>query len=569
MRHKKLNKPTRPTKIAQHASPRKDHGPVEGLPEGVRHVDDLSVLVTEDLAKQLLGWVVDTTHVKTGFLFNDTGDAKLGKVWCTKNTKNRWIDMGCTYKYAQDQLLKRWRKNGEPIILGETGEVVSGQKRLVGLVVANALLKANPARYGHLWPGGEVTFESVIIGGVSEDHDTIRTIDNVQPRTLADIIYTELKAFAERSPSERRTLTKMTENAMKCLWYRMGVKDAFVEYMTHSEAVDFLKRHKKVFDAVEHIYDEDHDKSIGNYIPVGYASGLMYLFAASDTAADDYFALEPHDRTEKQVNFDQWDKAAEFFTLLSEGIDFMPIRHAITELYDVDEGGGGRLSEKETILIKAWNHFKANHKELVDDPPIKYMKRNDVVQLDEWPVAGGIDIGKPEKKRGKKKAASEPEVNHEELTNGKKAEKARKDSAIVFMTNLQAVRDEHKGKVLLWEDGDRYTVWADDAELAAEEFGLEFAHKKAEYGDLKRTSFKLVDLAMNVEQLQRAGKRVAIVTGEPGAVKDVRDLEPPASVSGKKVGISPVRNPAPVVSTPTVGKVKPVKSKLALKGGTN
>lgn len=546
-------------------------GPTEVPELTIPNVTNLAITIGEDLAKHLLGWTEDKTLVKEDYHFKDMNG---NKVWCLRNTTNRWLDLGLAEKYAQDMLHKKWELNGEPLLFtgsisGGEWQVISAQKRLIGIVFANQKLRENPKHYEDLWPDGKVTFRSVVIDGVSDSHDVIRTIDDVQPRTLADVLYTELKAFEGKKPHERRAMTKMTENAMKCLWTRMGIKDAFVERLTHSEAVEFLKRHNKVFAAVEHVYGEDKDKAIGNWIAPGYASGLLYLFAASDTEPDVYFAQEPHDRKEKFINFDQWDRACEFFTCLAEAIEFQPVRDAIGDLFDPDTGSGGRLSEKETILIKAWNRFKQEEDQLVADPPIDYVVRNGIKALAEWPTAGGIDIGKSDraKKRG---PAGDPEVTRDDVANGKKAIKEAKLSGAVLATKLSELREKHKGKVLLFEDGKYYRGWAEDADLMVEEFGLSLDRSKPEWGDVKRASFNASDLVMNLDQLHRLKKRVALVTGDPLKPGAVRDMEPAASVSGKKPTPKPMveEGPAEAPKPEPVkkGGVRPVR---VLRGGTN
>ncbi len=545
--------------------------PVDLSKYGIKSVDEAAVLVTEAMADELLGWTTDPTHVKQDPLFDDKGDAKLGKVWCSNNTINRWFDLACAYKYAQDMLMKRWKRNGESISIGVTQQVLSGQKRLVAVKIANALLRKDKHHWEEYWPGGEVTFESVIICGVSEDHDTLRTFDNVQPRTLADVIYTELGAFADKKPFERRQLTKMTEHAIKCLWCRMGIKDDFIEFLTHSEAVDFLKRHMRVFDAVEHIWQEDDNKSIGNYIPVGYGSGLMYLFATSDTDAEDYFAIDTTTRTEKQVNFDQWDKACEFFTLLSKGTDekFVAVRTAIGDMFDEDTGSGGRISEKETILIKAWNHFKADDEELVDTPPIKYIKRNDVTSLGEFPTVGGLDIGKPDKAKKSRKGRKEtPETESEDTSSedvkkSMEEEKAKKMTGVLHMTKIAELKEKHKGKLLLFEGDKNYYTWADDADIITEEFGQDYDRQHPAWGEVKRASFPKSDFAINTAQLIKNGKQVMLVIGDIDDVKEVRDLV--SSKASDKTNGKPQTKP---VETKKSG-ITPVRSKIktTLRGG--
>src|SRR5262245_37690440 len=91
--------------------------------------------LTAEQAKQLLGWQEESEAVKFGqdYLLVDRRGLK---VRATNNTKNRPFDVQNCRALSQSMLLKQWRLNGEPLIIGQTDEVLDGQHTLVALVLA-------------------------------------------------------------------------------------------------------------------------------------------------------------------------------------------------------------------------------------------------------------------------------------------------------------------------------------------------------------------------------------------------------------------------------------------------
>jgi hypothetical protein len=170
-------------------------------------------------------------------------DEEGNLVRCWNNCKNRWFDEPRARLYAQEILQRNWAGpstfpgetvNGETIVIGRTGIVLSGQHRLIGLVLAFQMwLGKNKLHWQKYWQE-EPFLESLIVTGVSEHPCIVRTLDNVKSRTLADTLYTsevfdgltlpEANGETQRTlrPKERMELARMLDSAVDLLWKRTG-----------------------------------------------------------------------------------------------------------------------------------------------------------------------------------------------------------------------------------------------------------------------------------------------------------------------------------------------------------
>lgn len=112
--------------------------------------------------------------------------------WVTKNrNKNRKVSDGTVLKYAEDIRQRRWRINGETIVMGKTGNILDGQHRLLAIIEA------------------KMPIEAFVVSGV--DDETFETLDSGRQRTPADVLgilgypnVTELAALGRLDVIEQR-----------------------------------------------------------------------------------------------------------------------------------------------------------------------------------------------------------------------------------------------------------------------------------------------------------------------------------------------------------------------------
>lgn len=399
--------------------------------------------ITFEVVKKLMGWQTeDSTKGSFGddYLFVDV---EGNKVRCLNNSKNRPFTLPTSEEYAQTTLCKQWAGpsgnggsiNGETIIISKYGNVLSGQHRLIGVGLAKQMWFKDNNRWGELWKT-EPCIDSLVVFGVDEDPETVRTLDNVRKRTLADVLYTE-NLFATAKRAEKVEMTKMLEAAMKRIWSRAGMgDDAWSPYMTHGLAVDWITKHPRLAEAVATIQEISRgDSKLRDYLSKGFASAMLYLMGASATDGDVYHNKRKEmEASEKFVDFSMWEKAVKFWSLLG-AVKVKPEMQKLVFASRPVEGDtadeytgvvfgkeGGTTDQRIGTLIRAWERFKADkpirdkdltlfyHREFGEDG--KLLSYN----LLTFPTCGGIDLSKDSKE------ANEDEVEGEDPSTATEAE---------------------------------------------------------------------------------------------------------------------------------------------------
>ena len=148
-------------------------------------------------------------------------DMNKKRVKCLHNHTNRPFDKRWAERLAQDILNRYWFFNGESIIVGKHGDILSGQHRLIGLVFAWQMWSSEKLckkRWRDNWPT-EPTLDCLLVMGIDEDDKVVRTLDNVKPRSLSDVVYTS-PLFAAYDMEERKVLSKILAPAVDILWDR-------------------------------------------------------------------------------------------------------------------------------------------------------------------------------------------------------------------------------------------------------------------------------------------------------------------------------------------------------------
>ena len=344
--------------------------------------------INEDRAKKMLGWMESDRPDSENWM---PRDIEGHFIQFEHNTKNRQLSETWCRTLAQDILGKNWVLNGETIIVGRSKQILSGQHRLIGLVLACQLWRRNPHQWKANWPTPP-TIESIIVFNVEEDARHVRTLDNVKPRNLADVLFTS-ELLQDYNQAARRSMSRITDYAIRMLWSRTGAANAFTPYRTHSESIDFIGRHPRIIECVKHIYDNNSSKGIGNYLSPGYAAGLMYLMGSSATDGRKYWLGKPPQ--EDLLNLDRWDQATEFWSEFSAGDSLKAVRKALDKLSSEEVDGVG-YEESIALIIKAWLLY-------VEGMPIKtaielhYITDEEGIRrLGEKPLIGGIDCGGPQ-----------------------------------------------------------------------------------------------------------------------------------------------------------------------------
>lgn len=370
-------------------------------------------LATVEQMEALLGWEQCKTG-EPGVLPCTDRNGKHFRM--TRVTRNREFRPGKAVKWMQEILNQRWELNGENIIVGrQTGEVISGQHRGVGLKWAEQERARNPDKWRPLWGDGPVTMPCTIMYGVDESDRVVNTVDTGVPRSDKDVLYRS-HYFSNLDPKEwsqtdRRNLARMVGFALTLLWDRTGAGKGYWT-RTHAETMDWLGRHTTLVELAKDLYKEDSKGYLKSVLQPGTALGLYYLLAASATNTTKYTEVSP--ATEDNINWKNRKKARAFMLLLcKESPQVKAVRDAISKIINVMTAKVvASTDERLAIVCLAWDRF------LLDKPiTTKDVDLNNgwwetdlqegIKTLTNHPIVGGIDLGWPEP-GGKKEDKATP-----------------------------------------------------------------------------------------------------------------------------------------------------------------
>lgn len=311
------------------------------------------------------------THTATVLLKDEEGH----KVVCWNVVGNRPFDKARCDKYVQDMANRQWAGpttlpgetfNGETFLVSRTGKVESGQKRGVALVLLWQKWRKQLELGGtltRLWPPEQYpegpVIDIPIFVGISESPKVIRTIDEVQPRSIADTVFTS-PIFEELTYEKKLEASKAMGTAAPLLWNRVGGRTTSTlhQLLTHSEATDFIDRHPRLRRCVLHIIkcDSGEGKSIRYArLGLGECAAIMYLMAHGDSDINAYRNADPSPK-ESVLTCSLMAKAEAFWKEFGarEGSGAI-VSEAVAAV--VDKDAGSIKDRKYAILAKAWSVY--------------------------------------------------------------------------------------------------------------------------------------------------------------------------------------------------------------------
>lgn len=367
----------------------------EKLTVELRTKDSKGGPITVDDAKAILGWQTEEDAGKdfgTDYRFKVDGD----KVRLTNNPTNRPFRMTLAKRYASEMFRNKWALNGETIIIDRKGFIQSAQHRLVAIVLAENMRKADVAKGKDNGWRGPISVEGILVLGISDKADVVDTLDLGQKRSLGDVIFRnhDFKGMGEKA---QKGIANVLAGATRLAWLRVGgklVSDA--PHFPHSEALDFIEFHPGLGESVKFIFEEDggtgaDGKRLSSDISLAYAAGLHYLMTTAKTNPDKY-------DEDGEVNVMLRDKADEFFVSLASGAGLEkgnPILTLKASLKRIDASGAMGRDEICGTVIKAFNLW-LDGKKADKATAIKVKRTKDKttgkVVLAETPRLGGLDI---------------------------------------------------------------------------------------------------------------------------------------------------------------------------------
>lgn len=371
----------------------------------------------------ILGWCEDPQVAREkGVKYPTFIDDEGKEIFCLNNSKNRPFDLNWGKELAQEHLNRRYAPkgpNGESVIIGRTGLVLSAQHRLVAAKIAEKIRTGPQAPHWKQFWDGPITMETFIVYGIDESPETLRTLDNVKKRTLSDVLFTQ-DAFVKASPADRKHLTKMADMAVKVLWVRTGADtNAFTPRRTHSEALDFIDRHPKVLECVQRIWDlYKSDWTINHRrFNGGYAAALLYLMASAGTseemAAAYHAMVKEGTACEKKgkktyLDWSDWERACQFWAGAVSDSPQLEVLHKALLRANNEQAS---RAEKAGIVVKAWGYWYQG-RALTPQGLIIHSDedKHGFKRIDDWPECGGIDLGESPRRdnqKGPEEAAPE------------------------------------------------------------------------------------------------------------------------------------------------------------------
>lgn len=391
---------------------------INGVP-----IPEDSLKITVSWAKEALGWETeadlynrererDPKYSRAACDYGDDYlliDEQSNKVRCRHNADNRPFTESWARKLCQDILNGHWKFNMENIIISRTGKILSGQHRLIALVLAGQMWAGKGKLFWSTkWPEEPYILSFVATGG-SEDQDVINTLDLVKPRSFSDALYTSaLFRDLNLTRKRRERVMRMIQSAVKFLWKRtIPTHNMSSEiYTTNSALTDFMDRHKRILDFVRYMFDLDTDNVLSNnVISPGQAAAICYLQASSESNPDDYLALES--KHEGCLSWDNEKKARRFWEeIVKDTALFKPLRTGLAALTNPETGAKGREIERLCLLCKAWALFLQDMPISVEAILPDYDEDEDgnkhLSTESKRVTFGGIDFGEPFKeKKGK------------------------------------------------------------------------------------------------------------------------------------------------------------------------
>lgn len=352
--------------------------------------------LTGEVAKQLLEWTEEGVgKFKDNYLLVDRYEKK---VRCLANLHNRPYYPALAEDYALEILRRKWKFNGEAIIIDETGMVEDGQHRLIGLVLAIQEWELDKKRskpfqkWQRFWKE-EPYIEGIVVLGVSSDDETINTMNTGRKRSDSDAIY-RCANLRDKPDKVRLALAKIVAQCCKLIRDRSSYSEAsLAPRWPHSELFEFLERHPKVWTAAEYIYETAEGNKLAEYVPLGTATGLLYLMGSAASNYDDYIG-EPN---ESALNWSLWTKAQDFWADIADnGKDTEALRECINNI-PLEYNGGLVKGMKLGLTIKAWNLYSDGEKitQLDIELDLGRDEEGNLV-LGETPRIGGIDVEREE-----------------------------------------------------------------------------------------------------------------------------------------------------------------------------
>lgn len=252
------------------------------------------------------------THLKTPprtSVVLDIDPATATEILRTRNNGNRPPKPNKVQQFAEDMAKGKWGLTGDTLKFGTDGRLLDGQNRLAASVRSNK------------------NFKTHVVFGI--DPDLFGRMDIGKPRNSADVLHIAGFKYASTLAAAIRWAYLLDTDP----YSRETLKPDFALELARTDYKDiepFLKHGRDINKQFSH--------------PAGQMAALVYNFHKSDSAkANDFIrAWQRGDRNGKYQIIDTMQAL----------------------LHSTKVNNNGRIHEltRASIIVKAWNIFKAGHK---------------------------------------------------------------------------------------------------------------------------------------------------------------------------------------------------------------
>ncbi len=222
---------------------------------------------------------------------------EMATKWLEKNTMNRRIRQSDVDKYADIMKRGQWERNGETIVISDTGDVLQGQHRLSACFLSGA------------------SFESYVVIGMSKE--VFATYDQGKRRSGADALHIHNKKNGVEGKFEAAIIAAI----VTCIEYKDGLwKGRHSHVITNHDKLNFLEKNPGIAEWVKKARSKKkdwvnrHSASMGAVAFLGSkkypmkAESFIVGFVTGDDLTDDSPIRELRRKFATETKMVKWDR---------------------------------------------------------------------------------------------------------------------------------------------------------------------------------------------------------------------------------------------------------------------
>lgn len=309
--------------------------------------------LNESLARILIGWRLANPGEE-----HTLNDLYGNRIVLERSLSQRPFRIALAKRWMRTIVQRKWKLNGESIIIDRLRMVHDGQHRLVGIVLAAQLRDRAPHLYDTFWEEGEQLYiDTFVHSGIEPDPEVVNTINTGLTRSNGDAFYQQVaKTGIKRSFARQHA--NVLSHAVRLVYLNM--MDKLPSYGTKLENLDATQveaEFPQLVEAVSLVFELNggggiDGRKLQRCISLGYAAGLLFCMST--------YGSDPENPTTTS-----WEKSVQFWKLVasdkqSKTHPAILCRDALAEMPQ----SSGRDRDMICLTVsKAWIAFIDDHKQ--------------------------------------------------------------------------------------------------------------------------------------------------------------------------------------------------------------